>query len=81
MGQIQKVLVFLSIILGLDSAQEAHAYLDPGSGSMILQLLMGGIAGAAVVFKLYWQQFIGIFRSTKGGASGPSSSDDTSPRN
>ncbi len=81
MGQIQKVLVFLSIIFGLDSAQEAHAYLDPGSGSMILQLLMGGIAGAAVVFKLYWQQFIGIFRSPKSGASDPPSSDDTPPRN
>lgn len=80
MGQIQKILV-LSIILSLDSATEAHAYLDPGSGSMILQLLMGGIAGVIVVFKLYWQQFIGIFRTTKDGASSPSSSDTTSPRN
>lgn len=81
MRQIHKILVLLSMILGLDSAQEAHAYLDPGSGSMILQLLMGGIAGAIVVLKLYWQQFIGMFRSTKGGASGPSSSDDIAPRN
>jgi hypothetical protein len=34
----------------------AHAYLDPGSGSMLLQLLLGGVAGLAVVFKLYWAQ-------------------------
>jgi len=81
MGQIQKVLVFFPIILGLDSAQEAHAYLDPGSGSMILQLLLGGIAGASVVLKLYWHQFIGIFRSPKSGASDSPSSDDTPPRN
>jgi hypothetical protein len=30
------------------------AYLDPGAGSMILQALVGGVAGAAVVGKLYW---------------------------
>lgn len=30
------------------------AYLDPGAGSMILQALAGGIAGVAVVGKLYW---------------------------
>jgi hypothetical protein len=29
-------------------------YLDPGAGSMILQALAGGLAGAAVVAKLYW---------------------------
>jgi hypothetical protein len=30
------------------------AYLDPGAGSLILQALAGGIAGAAVVGKLYF---------------------------
>ena len=29
-------------------------YLDPGAGSMLLQVLAGGIAGLAVVGKLYW---------------------------
>ena len=27
------------------SATPAHAYLDPGTGSMILQVLLGGVAG------------------------------------
>jgi hypothetical protein len=36
--------------------ESAHAYLDPGTGSMILQLLLGGIAGAMVVGRLYWQR-------------------------
>lgn len=35
----------------------AWAYLDPGTGSMMLQLLLGGIAGAMVVGKLYWHRF------------------------
>ncbi len=49
----------------LFSVKPAHAYLDPGTGSMILQLLLGGIAGALVVGKLYFQKiklfFAGLF--------------------
>jgi hypothetical protein len=37
--------------------EPAWAYLDPGTGSMMLQLLLGGIAGAMVVGKLYWHRF------------------------
>ncbi len=32
----------------------AHAYLDPITGSMIIQGLVAAIAGAAVAIKLYW---------------------------
>ena len=32
------------------------AYLDPGSGSMLLQLIAGGVAGVAVAGKMYWQR-------------------------
>ena len=30
-----------------------HAYLDPGSGSMLLGLLASGVAGIVVVFKTF----------------------------
>ncbi|MBT4907110.1 MAG: hypothetical protein HOM58_18940 [Rhodospirillaceae bacterium] len=32
----------------------AQAYLDPGTGSMILQGIIGAIAGALVVLRIYW---------------------------
>jgi hypothetical protein len=32
------------------------AYLDPGSGSLLLQALVGGVASAAVMAKLYWRR-------------------------
>lgn len=51
-------LVFLSA-LRIDAA--AHAYLDPGTGSMLLQLLLGGVAGALVVGKLYWSRMKEFF--------------------
>lgn len=41
----------------------AYAYLDPGTGSMILQMLLGGIAGAALAGRFYWNRllvFIGV---------------------
>jgi len=34
----------------------AYAYLDPGTGSMLVQLLLGGVAGVLVVGKLYWHR-------------------------
>ena len=47
------VLVFLSV-LRVDAP--AYAYLDPGTGSMLVQLLLGGVAGVLVVGKLYWHR-------------------------
>lgn len=35
---------------------DAVAYLDPGTGSMLLQVILGGIAAVAVAFKLYWHK-------------------------
>ena len=32
------------------------AYLDPGSGSMILQILAGGVAAVGVAAKMYWRR-------------------------
>ena len=36
------------------------AYLDPGSGSMILQAIVGGVAAVAVAGKFYWRRFLGF---------------------
>ncbi len=33
-----------------------QAYLDPGSGSMLIQLLLGGVAAGAVVLRMFWQR-------------------------
>jgi len=40
---------------------DAHAYLDPGTGSLLLQGILALIAGAAVTFKLYWAKLKGLF--------------------
>lgn len=46
----------------------AEAYLDPGTGSMMLQVILGGIAAIGVVLKLYWfklRAFLGFGKKEK----------------
>ena len=38
------------------------AYIDPGSGSLIAQLFVGGVAGAVVAGKVWWSRLTGMFR-------------------
>jgi hypothetical protein len=37
-------------------------YLDPGSGSIILQAVVGGVAAAAVMGKFYWRRLLRLLR-------------------
>lgn len=52
---------FLSALFVGASTTGAHAYLDAGTGSMILQLLLGGAAGLMLAVKLYWHKFLSFF--------------------
>jgi L-serine deaminase len=38
------------------------AYLDAGSGSLIVQAVVAGAAGMAVAVKLYWRRLKGLFK-------------------
>ena len=53
MKQVSFLLFFLVL-----TVEPAYCYLDPGAGSMLAQLIMGGVAGLLVVFKLYWEKII-----------------------
>ncbi|MDG4826531.1 hypothetical protein O7635_32170 [Asanoa sp. WMMD1127] len=42
---------------------EPHlAYLDAGSGSLIVQAVVAGTAGVVVAAKLYWRRLTSVFR-------------------
>jgi hypothetical protein len=38
------------------------AYLDPGTGSMLVQLLVGGVAALGVATRLYWRRLLRLLR-------------------
>jgi hypothetical protein len=50
------------VLLLLSSA--AHAYVDPGTGSYFLQILLAGILGAAFAIKIYWRKVKAFFSGT-----------------
>ena len=41
------------------------AYLDAGSGNLILQILLGGFAAVAVVARLYWDRMLKFLKIRK----------------
>ena len=53
--QYRRYLWFV-VIAGSAVSLPAHAYLDPASGSLVLQLVLGGFAGLALLIKLYWHK-------------------------
>jgi len=59
----------------LSIANPSYAYLDPGSGSMIWQMILAGLAGAAVFFKFFWHKVVEIFGSADKKKSNSEQSD------
>jgi hypothetical protein len=49
------------------ATQPVYAYLDPGTGSMLLQVILGGIAAVGVALKLFWHKIrvaVGLGKKT-----------------
>jgi hypothetical protein len=51
----------VSVLIWLATTESAFAYIDPGAGSLSAQVLMGGVAGAAAIIRLYWRTIISRF--------------------
>lgn len=64
MRKVFQALALFGLVL-LVVTSSAHAYVDPGSGSMLLQVLLGGVAGVIILIKWYWQRFLALFRGEK----------------
>ena len=64
MKRLLNVVILADFCL-LMSERPAHAYLDAGTGAMILQVLLGGIAGVWVIARLYWRRFRALFSSRR----------------
>lgn len=48
------------------------AYLDPGTGSMVLQGILAGIAVVALGAKMYWNKLLVLLRIRSAPAAAPS---------
>ena len=61
------------IVLGLFISSsffihDAYAYLDPGTGTIIIQVLVGVLVGVGITLKIYWfklkEKFFGISKKS-----------------
>ena len=50
----------------------AHAYLDPGTGSMLVQSLLAVIAAALVFGRNLWRSMVGAMKRLTGRSRGTS---------
>jgi len=57
----------IAVATGLMLAPNAFAYLDPGTGSIIIQGLIAGIAMVGVTARMYWHKLQSMFGA--GGAA------------
>jgi len=57
------LLAILFMYFYLAIPENAYAYLDPGSGSYFLQLLLAGLLGATFMIKTFWTRLKGFFVS------------------
>ena len=55
------VVVVVAVGAGLLWPRPAHAYIDAGTGGLLVQMLLAGVAGAAVLLRMYWQKLKGVF--------------------
>jgi hypothetical protein len=53
------VIALLFLLLALPGP--AHAYVDPSAGSLLLQLILGGLAGLMVALRLSWKRLTSLF--------------------
>jgi hypothetical protein len=62
----------IAILLAVVFPGTAHAYLDPATGSIVLQAVVGGVMGGLFLVKRYWRQLKARFtRQPESGSEAP----------
>jgi len=55
-------MIFLNISQLTGHLSNAHPYLDPGSGSILIQLLVAGLLGAGILLRVSWKKILKLFK-------------------
>lgn len=54
--------LFVMAFIGLTLPRDAHAYLDPGTGSILIQGLIVAVATCLMVGRTYWSRLKGFYK-------------------
>lgn len=67
----------LALILWMVVPNAAHAYLDPNTGSSIIQIGIASLATGSYLVKVFWKQISGFFKGLFGGNKTKQTSETT----
>ncbi len=56
------------VAVGLILPRRSLAYLDPGTGSYMLQMLLALLVGGAFALKIFWKRIVGVFKRQRPAA-------------
>ncbi len=68
--------MFLTLVLLAIGAQPAFAYIDPGSGSAIMSVIIGFFVAIGVLVKTFWYKIKSFFSFSKVEKTKTDSSED-----
>jgi hypothetical protein len=54
--------IYLLSIFSFAIVKDAYAYLDPGTGSLIIQGIIAGSLSVALFAKTYWYKLVSFFK-------------------
>ncbi len=74
MRHSKQIIWFFCVLLL--AADNAYAYLDPGSGSVILQAIVAALIGSALAIKVFWQRIKSMVMRLFSRSDGIEESDD-----
>lgn len=61
--EIARLTAMVAVAWAFLCAPPAHAYLDPGTGSFIFQILAASFLGAMATIKIWWSKVAIMFKS------------------
>ena len=70
--------IFVLTLVFAVLARPAHAYLDPGTGSYFVQILIAGLAGGGYLIVTFWSKIKGFFSSILKSGKKEKKADDKS---
>jgi hypothetical protein len=72
---VRKSTLLASFAIFIAATDNAYAYLDPGTGSIILQAIVAGVASTLFAVRMYWSRIkekLGMSRASDEDDQGPS---------
>jgi len=66
--------VVFAFLLVVASTQDAYAYVDPGTGSYVIQLIIAALVGVGFAIRIYWGRIKGFLSRSPSGEQEPGDS-------